>query len=315
MTSPSRIIRGVDVRSLDLNLLLTLRALLECRNVTKAGERLQLSQPATSAALAKLRRHFNDELLVREGRELQLTPVAQILLPLVVEALTQIERVLAVRSEFDATRSDRRFLITASEYAATAINSRLRPLLAARAPGVSLDYAPTFGVDDLLGALLTRDLLIAPLGYGFPGMHRVIFRDRFVCMLDADNPALAENRDPLRLLRELPHVIGRFGAQIASVADRLLESLDVTRRGAVYVHGLTALPLLVLGTELITLVPARLAQALPGHERWAVVEIPGAAEHPLVEAVYWHPSRKADQALQWLLSLVVEACEGLDEQP
>jgi DNA-binding transcriptional LysR family regulator len=305
----------MDVRRLDLNLLLTLRALLEARNVTRAGEMLHLSQPATSAALAKLRRHFNDALLVRDGRELQLTPVAQVLLPLVVEALTQVDRVLAVRSHFDAARSDRRFHITASEYAASVINERLWQHLSSLAPGVSLEYTPTSDVEDIMGELLKRDLFIAPLGYGFPGMHQVLFRDRFVCVLDALHPALAENRDALWLMNELPHVVGRFGDHVATPADRLIECLGVRRREAVCVNGLSALPPLVLGTEMVALVPVRLARAFTAGGRWAAVEIPEALEYPLIEAAYWHPSRKADQALQWLLSVLVDACEGLNDQP
>ncbi|MFG2937808.1 LysR family transcriptional regulator [Streptomyces sp. NPDC048282] len=305
----------MDVRGLDLNLLIALRALLEEQNVTRAGERLQLSQPATSAALAKLRRHFNDPLLVRQGRVMELTPVAHFLLPLVIEALTQVDRVLAVRSDFDAAASDRRFLITASEYASVVINARLQRILGERAPGVSLGFTPPQPVPDILGELLRHDLLIAPLGYGYPGMHHVLFRDRFVCMLDAENPALTKDCSPLRLLNELPHAVGQFGGNITTPADQLVELIGVRRQVAVSLYGLSALPLMVLGTEMITLVPARLAQALPGRERWAVVEIPGAAERPLVEAVYWHPSRRADRALQWFLGVLFEACSGLDEQP
>ncbi len=81
---------------IDLNLLAVLGALLEHRNVTRAGERLSLSQPTMSGALARLRQHFGDELLVRSGREYQLTPMARDLLPAVREALGQVERTLSV---------------------------------------------------------------------------------------------------------------------------------------------------------------------------------------------------------------------------
>ena len=84
-----------DVSGIDLNLLAVLGALLEERNVTRAGARLSLSQPTISGALARLRQHFGDELLVRSGREYQLTATATRLLPAVREALEQVERTLS----------------------------------------------------------------------------------------------------------------------------------------------------------------------------------------------------------------------------
>ena len=86
---------------IDLNLLAVLGALLEHRNVTRAGEKLRLSQPTMSGALARLRQHFGDELLVRSGREYRLTPVASGLLPAVRAALGQVEQTLSVPAEFD----------------------------------------------------------------------------------------------------------------------------------------------------------------------------------------------------------------------
>ena len=89
-----------NVSSVDLNLLVALAALLEERNLTRAGEKTNMSQPAMSGALARLRRHFDDELLVRDGREYRLTPLAARLLPEVHDALRQVERTLDARPEF-----------------------------------------------------------------------------------------------------------------------------------------------------------------------------------------------------------------------
>src|ERR1700761_8184612 len=96
------------VSGIDLNLLIALGALLEERNLTRAGERLSLSQPTMSGALARLRRHFGDELLVRSGREYQLTPLASGLLPAVRAALGQVEHTLSVPAAFDPATSRRR---------------------------------------------------------------------------------------------------------------------------------------------------------------------------------------------------------------
>jgi DNA-binding transcriptional LysR family regulator len=114
------------MKRLDLNLLPQLQALLELRNVSRAAERLQLSQPATSAALARLRRHFGDDLLVRVGRAYELTPFAQALLPLVEEAMQHVQRATRIRSGFDPASSERTFVIAASDYAATLMVGPLR---------------------------------------------------------------------------------------------------------------------------------------------------------------------------------------------
>src|SRR6476646_9084382 len=101
----------------DLNLLLPLKVLLEEGNVTRAGQRLSLSQPTMSAALARLRRRFDDELLVRSGRDYELTPFARDLLPEVQHAVRLVSAALGVEEEFDPSTSRHTFHLTMSDYA------------------------------------------------------------------------------------------------------------------------------------------------------------------------------------------------------
>ena len=105
----------------DLNLLLPLKVLLEEGNVTRAGQRLELSQPAMSGALARLRKHFDDELLVRVGRGFELSPMAERLKPAVEEAVEAAEALLGNQREFDPTSSNRLFTVSMSEYAMTCL--------------------------------------------------------------------------------------------------------------------------------------------------------------------------------------------------
>ena len=100
----------------DLNLLVVLQALLEERNVTRAGERIGLSQPATSNALQRLRRQFGDELLVRSGNTMELTPLARALLDMVSETLTLAGRTYQLTSEFNPAENSRRFTILGADY-------------------------------------------------------------------------------------------------------------------------------------------------------------------------------------------------------
>ncbi|HTY71564.1 MAG TPA: LysR family transcriptional regulator [Actinomycetes bacterium] len=298
---------------LDLNLLPTLHALLETRNVTRAGERLHLSQPATSSALSRLRRHFDDELLVRVGREMQLTPLAQTLLPLVTEALVQVERTFDVRLEFDASTSDRRFRVRASDYATCMVNEPLRRLLSLEAPGVSVQFTPQ-SPDRLASGTTDADLLVAPVGYGVTGPHDVVLRDHFVAVVSRQHAALTADCDVVSLLADLPHAVGTFGDDVVTPADRLMEQLDIPRKVAATVPGLLALPMLVIGTDLIALIPNRLARRFDHLDELMILEVPGSMSTPLVEAIFWDPSRTADAALQWLRGIFVRACERLGSE-
>lgn len=295
---------------LDLNLLRTLQALLETRNVTRAGERLHLSQPATSAALAKLRRHFDDELLVRVGREMQLTPLAQTLLPLASEALIHVERTFDVRAQFDAAMSERRFSVLASDYATAVVIEPLRRLLGREAPRVSVQFAPP-PREHLASGITSADLLVAPVGFGMNGPHDVVLRDHFVAVVSRVHVPDSGECDVVAMLADMPHVVGTFGEGVVTPADRLLQQLDVRRKVAASVNGFLSLPMLVEGTDLIALVPFRLAQRFARHEDIAVLEIPESASTPLVEAIWWDPARTSDPALQWLRGAFVRACEPL----
>lgn len=301
------------MKNLDLNLLPTLQILLRLRNVSRTAEHLQLSQPATSAALARLRRYFDDELLVRAGRHYELTPLAQDLVPLVDEALQGIERVTGIRSSFDPTTSDREFVIAASDYVAALAVEPLRRILRREAPGVSVDIVPTSMVRVDQSDFTRWDLIVGPTGYSLPGDKKPVFRDSFVGVVDSGNPILG--KDPLRAidLGRLPHAVGYFGDSIKTPADLFWEKLGVQRTVAAHVSGLLALPLLVEGTDLVALVPKMLALKSQRGANIAIIEFPLDAEPVLVEAMFWHPSRTEDPANVWLRSVVQRACAQLHE--
>ncbi len=189
----------------DLNLLLPLKVLLEEGNVTRAGQRLELSQPAMSAALARLRRRFDDELLARAGRDYELTPFARDLLPEVQHALRLMGAALHLEDEFDPATSSRTFRLAMSDYAIAVVHEPLVRLVEAEAPGVRLSIGHLGpGVRESPTALIEHDALVAPLGIGFPGESRPFWRDRMVVMADRDNPRLVDGGLTLEDLAALP---------------------------------------------------------------------------------------------------------------
>ncbi|WP_457964681.1 LysR family transcriptional regulator [Arthrobacter sp. D1-29] len=301
------------MKNLDLNLLPQLQVLLELRNVSRAAERLQLSQPATSAAMARLRRHFDDELLVRNGRTYDLTPFAQALVPLVDEAMLHIRRATRVRSGFDAATSEREFVIAASDYASALMVGPLRGILQQEAPNVAVDFVPTAGIQGKLADYSRLDLLVGPTGYHMQGTSKQLFRDSFVAVLDAGNQLLQQPQLTLEDLTRVPHAVGYFGEGISTPADRLFESRGLQRRAAAVVAGFLSLPLLVEGTDLAALVPRMLAARAQRGANIAVLEFSEEGEASLVEAMYWHPSQTEDPASIWLRSVVQRACSRLQE--
>jgi DNA-binding transcriptional LysR family regulator len=286
---------------IDLNLLAVLGALLEHRNVTRAGERLSLSQPTMSGALARLRQHFGDELLVRSGREYRLTPMAAGLLPAVREALGQVERTLSVPAAFDPATSRRRFSIAISSHSILALSGLLRRVHEL-APGVRLDTWPiTTGLMETGHSLLGYDVLIAPAGFRADGDPEVLLRDKMVYVADPANPWLRDGRLTAEGLAAAPHATARLLQ--ADLVTSALSGLGVTARVVATTGGWLPLPFLVAGTELVAAVPERLARRVSGAAGVRIVAPPFRAIE-LVEAAWWHPMRSTDPALTWLRGII-----------
>jgi DNA-binding transcriptional LysR family regulator len=296
----------------DLNLLVAMRALLEEGSVTKAGRRLGLGQPAMSAALAKLRRRFDDELLTRSGRDYELTPLARELLPQVQRAVHLMSRALQVEDEFDPLTSNRLFRLTMSDYAVAVLHEPLLTAVQRGAPRIRLQInrlAP-----NLRGAkriLFDYDVMVGPRGIGLPGESRPLWRDRMVCLVDRDNPRLSDGCLTLDDLRALPHAVAEFGPGNTTPADRVFGELGVDRQVAVQVSGWLPLPFVVEGTDMVAVVPERLARAVVRDGGRLVMTEPPFGQVLLVESYWFDPSRLDDPVYRWLFERLDEARAGL----
>ncbi len=292
----------MNLAGVDLNLLVSLRALLQERNVTRAAAVVGLSQPAMSNALARLRRQFGDDLLVREGRGLVLTPVARELQHAVEPALGMVERALRIQASFDPATAAQHFRIAASDYGMTVLGERLRGLHRT-APGVTLDLVQIDSgfVRDSETVMRRADLLLAPRAFlsGYP--NEQLSSERWVAVVDADHvgESLAEADLQGRSLVGLFHDLGS-GAHI----ERLLTVRGITASGAVNAESFSAVPALVEGTDRVGFLPAGLARRLQPGYRIRALEVPFLGE-PLVECLYWHRSAQRDPAHQWLRAFLL----------
>ncbi len=290
----------------DLNLLVALRALLEEANVTHAGERVGLGQSTMSAALARLRALFQDELLVRVGRDYELTPLARQILPQVQLTLPLVAQALGQAEIFVAETARRTFGIQLSDYGAV----ELRPLFAlaqAAAPGIRFDYLrlprePTDAERDLLA----HDFVVATPGIGIEGDSMELFRDEYVVIAARDNPAVAGGEISLEAFLASSHVRCDFGRAHVTAVERRMHELDLRPRARVTTSTLLSIPLIVRGTELIGVVPRRLVQRGGAVTGTLAVPTPFPTVE-LIQRLWWHPAHSHDAAHSWFRGLAAHS--------
>ncbi len=301
---------------LDLNLLVALDALLTERNISRAGQRIHLSQPATSNALARLRDYFQDELLIPQGRQLVLSARAQELIGPVREVLMRIDSTIATQPSFEPADAIRKFVLLMSDYSATVYVPALIERLYTVAPGISLDLRL---LDDRPLELLDKsevDLLIIPSQY-VSGQHpsMPLFEEEYVCLTWTGNTRI---RDALTFDEyvESGHVAGSYSGnhQHAPAFDSwFLERFGVKRRVEVSAPTLAALPQMVVGTNRIATVHRRIAlqaeKTLPVRVWAPPIDIP-----TMVQTLQWHKHRENDAALQWLVAQALSVGSALGGQ-
>ncbi|MFT4052309.1 MAG: LysR family transcriptional regulator [Microbacterium sp.] len=283
----------------DLNLLVPLRALLEEANVTRAGQRVQLGQSSMSSALSRLRIVFNDELLVRVGRDYELTPFARVLLPQVQATVPLIERVLMNEPEPDPRTARRELSIMITDYGILRLHGAIAAVLE-HSPGIHVDLLPLPERPmESERDLVTHDFVVSVPGIGIDGSSLPLVEDDYVCLVDAANPAIAGGALSFEDFVALPQAVAHFGRLHFTPADRRLRELGIDRREPrVTTSSFLPLPSVVAGTDLVAVVPRVLAETLGPLTGTVGVEAPfGPVGIPL--RLWWHPSHDADPVHIW----------------
>jgi DNA-binding transcriptional LysR family regulator len=297
--------------NLDLNLLLSLRALLTERNVTRAAAALGLSQPAVSAALARLRRHFGDELLTRVGNHYELTPLAGRLVERTESAVAGVERVFTAAPDFDPAATVREFTLLVSDYATAVLGAPLCAAMARHAPGARLRLRP-HTPEDVSGAgerLRGVDGLLIPHGFLDDLPYLDLYDDRWVLLVADGNPRVGATVT-LADLAALPWVTIYHRPTAFTAAAQQLRAHGIEPNAQVVVESFLPVPELVAGTDRVALVQGRLAARIRPGDGLRVVTPPFDAA-PLVEAMWWHPMYDTDPAHRWFRALVAEVAADL----
>lgn len=287
-----------DLSGIDFRLLVALRVLVEECNVTRAAKRLNLSQPAMSRVLARLRALFGDPVLVRGRQGLLPTPRALALQPALRRLLDDAARLVAPE-RFDPATATGAFHIAANDYAAQVVLPGLFARLRVAAPGMDINLRPNDA--QALGDLETGrlDLALGVFREASAGFYRQeLVRDHFVALLRRGHPAL-KSRLTMAAYLGLPHLFVTLSGQGVGAVDVELKRQGHDRRIAARVSTFMAVPGILQHSDLVLTLPARLADYLCQDHALMQCALPFRTA-PFAIAQLWHERRNADVAHVWL---------------
>ncbi|MCT9811976.1 LysR family transcriptional regulator [Acidovorax sp. Be4] len=295
-----------DIRSMDLNLLKALDALLDECNVTRAATRLGLTQPAMSGMLTRLRESFGDPLFARAQRGMVPTQRALDLGLPIKQVLAEIDALLQP-PVFDPTTARLTFTIASTDYALHAIAvpflSALKPL----APHIRVALVPV--KNGQVQAQLERGqislALLSPENTP-PDLHaRELFRERYVCVLREGHPVAKGRKLTLKQFCALDHALASYeGGGFHGVTDEALEKLGMRREVTVSVKSFLILPDILRASDMVAILPSRLVAGMEG----LVVSAPPLEVPGFSKTAVWHERTHHDPAHRWLRELLFKTC-------
>ncbi len=300
------------LQNLDLNLLRVLVQVHADRNVSVAAEHLGLSQPAVSGALKRLRAALGDKLFVPTARGMQATPLADVIAPQIAAALASIGETMACRALFDATTSQRQFVIAMTDIGEVHFLPTLVRLLRERAPGVGIATVRNAAVN--LRVEMEQGQVDLALGH-LPDLktdfhQRLLFRQRYVCLFRQGHQ-LAAAPDALAAYRAAEHVMVLSVGTGHGRVDIHLDKVLPDRRVRLRVPHFVALADVLEASDLVATVPEVFARRSAQRFRLGYCDHP--VELPAIDiGVFWHTKHQQDAASRWLRELIVSEFGAYD---
>lgn len=302
----------LHLSSLDLNLLLVLDALLAERSVTRASQRLGLSQPAVSHALGRLRDALGDPLLERDGRAMKPTPRALLLAPALREGIHALSRALHARvGPFDPSQAQGAVRVASADYAEALLLPALMKRLEREAPQLELWLHARAGENLELLHRGEVDLALTVLrgGRHLEGLaRRELLHERFVCVVRKGHPA-ARGRFTLERYLAAGHVFVAPGSTRGSLVDELLARRGHERRIAVAVPHFLVAPQVVAQTDLVCTLGERVARSMA--RAFSLTLLPPPFELPgFTLSMVWSARREEEPLLRWVRERFAEVAAG-----
>ncbi|MFL6302947.1 MAG: LysR family transcriptional regulator [Candidatus Sulfotelmatobacter sp.] len=289
--------RPVQLRNADLNLLIPLKALLHERNVTRAAERIHLSQSAMSRTLDRLRSELGDELLVRVGRNYELTPRGSALLDELGQVMPRLARLWA-GEPFSPAQSEAHIRLAMTDYASSVVLAPLAEICGKLAPGITFEVIPWHERAHEDSEIVATHLILSPLAV--PSTFRVepLFEDRFLCI---PGRRLRRRKASITMKEYLSfrHISVETQPSQQNLIDRSLGEAGLHRRVAVHLPYFLAAIRMLETTDLVLTMPARIAEPM-----LALLDLPRLKAPkeipPIRYSMVWHPRFDSDLLHAWL---------------
>jgi len=297
----------MHLERLDLNLLVALHELMLEHSVTRAADKLSVSQPAMSGALMRLRSHFGDKLIQRVGRQMVLTPFAMSLAPRVHDLVDGLGEVARSRPGFEPAASIRTFVVVGSDYAQSVFMPSAYRRVMSLAPGVSIDTElRALDHDERVDRGLI-DVFIAPHTLVSPGHPRtLLFKDEYVAVVWLGNEEVGKRISREQFLRMGHAVRSIYPGRASRVGDELrIQELGCRRNVVLRVPTFDMLPRVIVGTRLVATMQLRLAQAAARLLPIRILKHP-LNMRPLELVMQWPSHREEDSGGQWLRRQLLE---------
>jgi DNA-binding transcriptional LysR family regulator len=299
-------IHPMDIRAVDLNLLKAFDALTNERAVTRAADRIGLSQPAMSHALSRLRSLFADDLFVRTPTGMEPTARAREIAPLVAAAIEHIQAALNLGIGFDPAKSAGIFTAGMAEYAEVALVGRLAEAFARQAARATLRLTPLTGVDAAeqldRGAI---DVAIAHLVALPTHIESILLlRDPFVVVARRGHPIAGQDLS-IEAYAALNHILVSPRGDTSGALDRILVDFGLRRRVALLVATYLALPAALAASDLVATVPSRTARQIAATAEIEIMPLP--IDFSMTVSMAWHRRAASEPAQAWFRSRLIEA--------
>lgn len=298
----------MNLRSLDLNLLLVFDAVYGERSISRAAERLHLSQPAVSNALARLRVRLEDPLFERSARGMAPTPKARNLADPIRQALNMLERGLRDDDAFDFARSDREFVIAVQDYGEAVILPGFIQWLSGVAPRIRIRIRPESG-DPLKAALRDGTVDLAVDYFPLPDAactSKCVLTETLMSLSRRDHPVL-HDRLSLEQYLALHHVVLSGPSNARPMIDLALSKRGLQRHIAITVPHFSSMPLMVQATDMICTLPRRMAQLFADNFRLRLHTVPlRIPQFPVY--LIWNQAVDGDAGHRWFRGHLIDFC-------
>lgn len=304
-------ITNMNLRSLDLNLLVVFDAIYAEGNISRAADRIGMSQPAMSNALGRLREALGDPLFERRGNGMEPTVRARQLVSPVRQALDVLQAGLSTGSQFDFKTAERAFSVATEDFGEVVIMPRLMNWLSSVAPSIQVRIASeraAAGINETRRGRVDLALDYIPLENDELAVQQLMAETR-VCVVRRDHPRVAEGMT-IETYLSLPHIVLNRQIPGGAIVSRELARRGLVRRIAMEVPHYLSMPVILLQTDFVSTMPRRVAHVIAEHYGLKMVKLPlEVPDMPIYMS--WNKSQTADPAHRWFRESIRALCDRL----